>query len=86
MRMMNRDQRRLFYVVQFIELPFEGIDDNVCVYYSWIIFGKSSSRNVVVTYPNNEDPLKTKERVKRKERPNDSWRFYTAYLKYESGK
>ncbi|AEE09584.1 conserved hypothetical protein [Cotesia vestalis bracovirus] len=84
MRMTNRDQRRLFYVVQFIELPFENIDDHVCVYYSWIIFGKSSSRNVIVTYPNNEDPLETKERVRRKERPNDSWRFYTAYLKYES--
>ncbi|KAG8039431.1 hypothetical protein G9C98_008074 [Cotesia typhae] len=84
MRMTNRDQRRLFYVVQFIEFPFESIDDNVCVYYSWIIFGKSSSRKVVVTYPNNEDPLKTKERVRRKERPNDSWRFYMAYLKYES--
>ncbi|CAG4974747.1 unnamed protein product [Colias eurytheme] len=84
MRMTNKNQRS-FYVVQFIELPFDGIDDYVCVPYSWIIFQKSSSRKIaVVTYPNNEDPLETRERVRRKERPNDSWRFYMAYLKYES--
>ncbi|XP_044591653.1 uncharacterized protein LOC123269844 isoform X1 [Cotesia glomerata] len=84
MRMTNKDQRRLFYVVQFVQLPFEGIDDYVCVPYSWIIFQKSSNRKIVVTYPNNEDPLETRERVRRKERPNDSWRFYMVYLKYDS--
>ncbi|XP_047521854.1 uncharacterized protein LOC125060817 isoform X1 [Pieris napi] len=84
MRMIKRDQRRSFYVIQFIELPFEGIDDYVCVPYSWITFIKSTNRNIVVNYPNNEDPLETKERVRRKERPNKSWKLYMAYLKYES--
>ncbi|CAG17398.1 unnamed protein product [Bracoviriform congregatae] len=84
MRMTNRDQRRLFYVVQFAELPFENIDDYVCVPYCWIILRKSPNQKIVVTYPNNEDPSETRERVRRKERPNDSWRFYMAYLKYDS--
>ncbi len=86
MRMTYRDKRRLFYVVQFIEVPFEGIDDYVCVPYSWLIKQKSSDQKVVVTYPHDEDPLDTRDRVKRVERPNDDWRFYTAYIKFESGK
>nr|ACE75243.1 conserved hypothetical protein [Glyptapanteles flavicoxis] len=84
MRMTYRDKRRLFYVVQFIEVPFEGIDDYVCVPYSWLIKQKSSDQKVVVTYPHDEDPLDTRDRVKRVERPNDDWRFYTAYIKFES--
>ncbi len=84
--MTNRDNKRLFYVVQFIELPFEGIDDYVCVPYSWLLKQKSSDRKVAVTYPNNEDPFDTRDRVKSEERPNDDWRLYMAVIKHESGK
>ncbi|VVC87651.1 unnamed protein product [Leptidea sinapis] len=84
MRMTGRNKRRSFYVVQFIELPFENIDDYVCVPYTWVVLQKSTNRKVHVTYPKNEDPSETRERVKRKERPNDSWRFYVAFLKHES--
>nr|ACE75433.1 conserved hypothetical protein [Glyptapanteles indiensis] len=82
--MTNRNNKRLFYVVQFIELPFEGIDDYVCVPYSWLIKQRSSDRKVAVTYPNNEDPFDTRDRVKNEERPNDDWRLYMALIKYES--
>ncbi|XP_045490600.1 uncharacterized protein LOC111002644 isoform X2 [Pieris rapae] len=39
---------------------------------------------IVVAYPENEDPFETRERVRRKEQPNVSWRFYAALFKYES--
>lgn len=83
--MPNIDHKRLFYVVQFIELPFKNIDDYVCVPSSWVILNKSFKPKGNVTYPDNEDPFDTKGRVKRREKPNDDWRFYPAFIKYESG-
>ncbi|XP_045510684.1 uncharacterized protein LOC123705739 [Colias croceus] len=82
----NRDNESAFYVVQFIELPFEGVDDYVCVPRAWIIksLGKATNDRAVVAYPNNEDPFDTRDRAKRKERINDEWRFYMATIKYES--
>ena len=81
----NNKYRRAFYVVQFIELPFEGIDDYVCVPCTWLIRFNTIDQRAVVTYPKDEDPFNTRDRVKRKERYNDEWRFYIATVKYESG-
>ncbi|CAG4990963.1 unnamed protein product [Colias eurytheme] len=81
----NSDNESAFYVVQFIELPFEGIDDYVCVPCNWIILRKQTNdKAVIVAYPKNEDPFDTRDRAKRKERFNDEWKFYMAAIKYES--
>ncbi|KAH0547180.1 uncharacterized protein LOC123269298 isoform X2 [Cotesia glomerata] len=80
----HNNYRRAFYVVQFVELPFEGIDDYVCVPYMWLMFRKATDQKAVVAYPKDEDPFNTRDRVKRKERRNDEWRFYMAIVKYES--
>lgn len=83
--MRRRDNnRRAFYVVQFIELPFEGIDDYVCVPYTWMIMRKATEKRSVVAYPTNEDPFVTRDRVKSKERYKDEWSFYVATVKYET--
>ncbi|KAH0551129.1 hypothetical protein KQX54_000130, partial [Cotesia glomerata] len=78
------DNKRAFYVVQFIELPFENIDDYVCVPYTWLTVRKAMYDKVVVAYPNDEDPFDTRDRVERKERYNDKWRFYMATVEYKS--
>nr|ABK57043.1 hypothetical protein GIP_L1_00570 [Glyptapanteles indiensis] len=78
------NNRRAFSVVQFIELPFEGIDDYVCVPYTWMVVRRATDQKVAVAYPKGEDPFNTRDRVKRKERYDDEWRFYMAAVKYES--
>lgn len=78
------ENERAFCVVQFIELPFEGIDDYVCVPNTWLIVRKATDQRAVVAYPKNEDPFDTRDRAERKERYNDEWRFYMASVKYES--
>ncbi|CAH0714961.1 unnamed protein product, partial [Brenthis ino] len=80
----HNNYRRAFCVVQFIELPFEGIDDYVCVPSTWLIVRKATDQKAVVAYPKDEDPFNTRDRVKRKERHNDEWSFYMAIVKYES--
>ncbi|XP_045510682.1 uncharacterized protein LOC123705738 [Colias croceus] len=83
----NSDKKSAFYVVQFIDLPFEGIDDYVCVPCTWIIelIRKATINDrAVVAYPKNEHPVDTRDRAKRKERINDEWRFYMATIEYES--
>nr|CCQ19218.1 conserved hypothetical BEN domain protein [Cotesia sesamiae Kitale bracovirus] len=80
----SNDNRRAFYVVQFIELPFEGIDNYVCVPCTWMIVRKATEHNSVVAYPIREDPSVTRDRVKSKERCNDEMRFYVAIVKYET--
>nr|QZB49067.1 BEN [Cotesia vestalis bracovirus] len=75
------DNERAFYVVQFIELPFEGIDDYVCVPYTWLIMHQVTEQRAVVAYPKDEDPFDTRDRAKRKERYNDAWGFYMAAVK-----
>lgn len=74
-----------FYVVQFLELPFEGIDDYVCVPYTWMVVRKEIGKRSVVAYPTNEGLSKTRGRVMRKERIKDEWLFYFATVKYETG-
>ncbi|XP_038212640.1 uncharacterized protein LOC119832895 [Zerene cesonia] len=73
-----------FYVVQFLELPYEGINNYVCVPHTWVIVGKVQDEKAVIAYPADEDPSLTRDRVKRKERCNDEWRYYMAYVKYRS--
>ncbi len=81
----NSCNRRGFYVVQFIEIPFEGIDDYVCVPYTWMVVRRAIDQKAAVAYPKDENPFDTRERVKRQERYDDEWRFYMAAVKYESG-
>ncbi|CAH2096400.1 unnamed protein product [Euphydryas editha] len=76
--------RRAFYVVQFLELPFEGIDDYVCVPNPWVKVRKATKNKSVVAYPQDEDPFVTRDRVKNEERCNDAWRYYMASIKYET--
>ncbi|XP_045490775.1 uncharacterized protein LOC111000263 isoform X3 [Pieris rapae] len=79
-----RDNKPLFYVVQFIDLPFESIDNYVCVPYTWLILPPLKSDRVVVAYPKDDDPFNTRDRVKRKERYDDEWRFYMATVKHKT--
>lgn len=79
---LKSENERAFCVVQFIELPFEGIDDYVCVPNTWLIARKA--QRAVVAYPKDEEPFDTRDRAERKERYNDKWRFYMATVKYES--
>ncbi|XP_047503339.1 uncharacterized protein LOC125048616 isoform X2 [Pieris napi] len=78
------DNKREFYVIQFIELSIEGIDDYVCVPYTWLILSSETHDKVIVAYPNDEDPSDTRDRVKRKERRNDKWGCYIATIKHKS--
>lgn len=73
-----------FYVVQFLELPYKGIDDYVCVPYTWVIVRKRPDGKFVIAYPEDEDPSVTRDRAKRKERCRDDWKFYIADVKYQS--
>ncbi|CAG4953359.1 unnamed protein product [Colias eurytheme] len=86
MRRSRNDDKFKFYVVQFLELPFEGIDDYVCVPNTWIenIVRGTENDRAVVAYPKEKNPALIKERVKRKERYCDTWRFYMAVIKYQS--
>ncbi|XP_045500046.1 uncharacterized protein LOC123697546 [Colias croceus] len=84
MRRSRNDNEFEFYVVQFLELPFEGIDDYVCVPNTWIILRRTGNDRAVVAYPKEKNPALIKERVKRKERYCDTWRFYMAAIKYQS--
>lgn len=80
----HNNYRRAFSVVQFIELPFEGIDDYVCVPSTWLIVRKATDQKATVAYPKDEDPFNTRDRVYRRERHNDEWSCYMAIVKYES--
>ncbi|CAG9792504.1 unnamed protein product [Diatraea saccharalis] len=80
----NGSNKKNFYVVRFIEIPFEGIDDYVCVPNSWVVIRRVTDKKVVIAYPNNEDPFDTRDRVKRKEKFDEEWRFYMAVVKYET--
>jgi len=82
----NGSNKRDFYVVRFIEIPFERIDSYVCVPNSWVVIRRVTDKKVVVAYPNDEDPFDTRDRAKRKEKYKEDWRFYMAEIKYESGK
>ncbi|CAG9790043.1 unnamed protein product [Diatraea saccharalis] len=84
MRGRQTNNGKLFYVVQFIELPFVDIDTYVCVPDSWIISRPESLNKVVVAYPNNEDSLNIRDRVKNEEKPNQEWRLHMAVVRYES--
>ncbi|ABK63364.1 hypothetical protein [Cotesia plutellae polydnavirus] len=77
----KREDEHEFYAIQFIELPFEGIDDYVCVPYTWLIMHQVTEQRAVVAYPKDENPFDTRDRAKRKERYNDAWGFYMAAVK-----
>ncbi|CAH2083990.1 unnamed protein product [Euphydryas editha] len=79
---MAHNLSQAFCVVKFSELPFEGIDDYVYVPDNWLRFRRG--KRAVVSYPNDEDPFDTRNRVKRQERYNDNWRLYIAVIKYET--
>ncbi|XP_045490773.1 uncharacterized protein LOC111000263 isoform X1 [Pieris rapae] len=78
------DNEPAFYVVQFLDEPFESIDEYVCVPCTWLIVPPLKSDRVVVAYPENEDPFFTRDRVKRKERCDNEWKFYMATVKHKS--
>ncbi|KAH0547179.1 hypothetical protein KQX54_017395 [Cotesia glomerata] len=82
---MTRNSDELpFYVVQFLKLPYEGIDDYVCVPHTWVIVLRTPSGQTVVSYPEDKDPSLTRDRAKRKEKCNDEWKFYIATIKHQS--
>lgn len=82
----NGRNKKNFYVVRFIELPFEGIDRYVCVPNSWVIIRRVTDKKVVVAYPSDEDPFDTRDRAQRNERYSEGWAFYMAEIVYGSGK
>lgn len=82
----TEDDGKPYYVVRFIEVPFEGINNYVCVPHSWIIIRRSTDKKVTVAYPNNEDRRDTRDRVERKERYSETWMFYMAEIRYETSK
>ncbi|CAD6243351.1 GSCOCT00013041001.2-RA-CDS, partial [Cotesia congregata] len=82
--MTRKSDKPAFYVVQFLDLPYEGIDDYVCVPHTWVMVHKVHDMKAVVTYPTGEDPSLTRDRVKRKEKCDHEWKFFMAAVKYHS--
>lgn len=78
-------KKKEFYVVQFMELPFEGINSYVCIPSTWLLQQRAADQKAVVAYPNDENLFDTRDRVKRKECFNPEWKCYIATVKYESG-
>ncbi|XP_045500023.1 uncharacterized protein LOC123697524 [Colias croceus] len=83
MRRLRNEDEFEFYVVQFLDLPFEGIDDYVCVPNTWMISKRTVNNRAAVAYPEEKIAL-IEERVKRKEGYCNNWRFYSAVIKYQS--
>ncbi|XP_072940545.1 uncharacterized protein [Epargyreus clarus] len=80
--MTNKDDKKLFSVVHFLS-PFKGIDEYVCVPSSWIV-SRPFDRRVIVSYPNDENPGQTKDRVRQENVPNKDWKMYIADIKHDT--
>lgn len=79
------NNRNTFIVIQFVQLPYKGIDNYVVVPDVWLIMRRPINKRVFVSYPSKEDPSVTRDRAKRLEGYCDEWRFYAAEIKYVSG-
>ncbi|CAG9788177.1 unnamed protein product [Diatraea saccharalis] len=66
------------------EVPFEGVDNYVCVPHSWVIIKRSTDNKVFVAYPNQEDLFDTRDRVKRNENCIEEWKCYMAEIRFET--
>ena len=49
-------------------MPYDGIDEYVCVPAEWIVVHRTRDGKAVVACPKDRDPSVTRDRVKRKER------------------
>lgn len=67
---MGNNQRQ-FIVVQFLVLPYEGIDKFVVVPDLWLIVRRPVNQSAFVSYPDNEGHEVVRDRVKRREEYND---------------
>ncbi|CAG9790044.1 unnamed protein product [Diatraea saccharalis] len=80
---MHIDNENKYAVIQFLELPYASIDDYVCVPHSWIRTRRAMDRKSTVAFP-NEPWLLTKIRIKKHEKPLETWNVYMAIIKYET--
>lgn len=74
-----------YYVIQFLELPYKGINEHVCIPWTWIVLRRKMDRKVIVSYP-VENPSDTVKRVKKRQRHLQDWRLYMSIEKYGTGK
>ncbi|XP_057321120.1 uncharacterized protein LOC130664936 [Microplitis mediator] len=72
-----------YHVVQFLELPYKGIDEYVCVPSTWIVLRRKIDQKVIVAYP-VENPSDTAKRVKRRQKRSDDWKLYLSVVKYST--
>ena len=79
---MATDNRLKFCVVQFMDLPYNSIEQYVCVPNSWV--RTRNAMTVQVAYP-KEDPAKTRERVKNEEPVDKDWKHFKAIVELDTG-
>lgn len=73
-----------YCVIQFLELPFKGIDEYICIPSSWIRLRIEADQRAIVSYP-VENTMETERRVKQMQRLSENWRIYMAVVKYDTG-
>ncbi|KAG6558532.1 hypothetical protein K425_MDEM000204, partial [Microplitis demolitor] len=78
---MKRIGKFKYYVIQFLKLPYEGIDKYVCIPWSWIVMPRQMDQKVIVSYP-VENPSETAKRVKRRQRCSEDWNLYLSLVEY----
>ncbi|KAJ2948312.1 hypothetical protein O0L34_g7548 [Tuta absoluta] len=80
----NQDDEKPYYVIRFIEIPYENIDNYICVPHSWVVNRRPTDKKVRVAYPSDEHRFDTRDRVIRNEKHNEKWKLYMAEIKYET--
>ncbi|CAH0678107.1 unnamed protein product [Spodoptera exigua] len=75
------DESYKFYVIQFLQQPFQNIDDLVCVPKTWIDDRKS--KGVYAAYP-SERLSSTRSLVKSGLAYDKEWKFYLCAPKYKT--
>nr|AOH69120.1 hypothetical protein A6F54_47 [Microplitis mediator bracovirus] len=78
---MKSTEKFKYHVVQFLEFPYKGIDEYVCVPSTWIVLRRKIDRRVIVAYP-VENPSDTAKRVKRRQKRSDDWKLYLSVVEY----
>lgn len=73
-------------MVKFNDMPFENVDNYVCVPREWIKLRKLGQNRVIIIYPIDEDRQVTAGRVELREEPKDGWRLWAAEIIFESSR
>ncbi|KAJ8718489.1 hypothetical protein PYW08_002726 [Mythimna loreyi] len=78
---MEQTKKFKYYVIQFLQLPYKGIDEYICVPWSWIVLRRKQDQRVIVSYP-VENPSDTAKRVKKRQKRSYDWKLYMSDIIY----